>query len=242
MFFDELEAFLPKRTELSRSDAPEKGILATFLAYTDGIANLDGVFLVGATNHPELIDPAALRPGRFDKVIYVSAPNAAGRHAIFERYLMGRTLAADVDFDKLAALTERFTGADIQAVCREAIREKLLRAPEGVISMTVLVRLIGGAKPSVTLEMLRGYEKVADQYGRRSRKPARVEIIAKTNLDWADVAGLEEVKTALREAVEMPLAHGDMFRHYGVNPPKGVLLHGPPGCGIMPGTGLCRAV
>ena len=231
LFFDELEAFLPRRAELSRSDAPEKGILATFLAYTDGIADLDGVFLVGATNHPELIDPAALRPGRFDKVIYVSAPNAAARRSIFERYLKDQPLAEEVNCDKLAALTERFTGADIQAVCREAILETLLRAQQRVISMTALVTAISGAKPSLTLEMLRTYEKIADQYGRRSRKAAKVEVVARAELGWDDVAGLEEVKNALREAVEMPLMHSEVFQQYGVKPPKGVLLYGPPGCG-----------
>lgn len=231
LFFDELEAFLPRRAELSRSDAPEKGILATFLAYTDGIADLDGVFLVGATNHPELIDPAALRPGRFDKVIYVSAPNAAARRSIFERYLKDQPLAEEVSLDKLAALGERFTGADIQAVCREAILKTLVRGQQRVVSMTALVSAIGGAKPSLTLDMLRTYEKIADQYGRRSRKPARVEVVARADLGWDDVVGLEEVKNALREAVEMPLVHSEVFQEYGVKPPKGVLLYGPPGCG-----------
>lgn len=231
LFFDELEAFLPQRAELSRSDAPEKGVLATFLAYTDGIANLDGVFLVGATNHPELIDPAALRPGRFDKVIYVSPPNAAARRNIFERYLNGQQLADDVNFDKLAALTERFTGADIQAVCKEAILQSVVRGRQCALSMAALVNAISGAKASVTLEMLRTYEKIADQYGRRSHKPAKVEVVAKAELGWEDVAGLDDAKNALREAVEMPLTHGEIIQQYGVKPPKGVLLYGPPGCG-----------
>jgi transitional endoplasmic reticulum ATPase len=231
LFFDELEAFLPRRADLSRSDAPEKGVLATFLAYTDGIANLDGVFLVAATNHPELIDPAALRPGRFDKVVYVSPPDAVARRSIFERYLKDQPLAEDVNLDKLAALTERYTGADIQAVCKEAVLESLVRARRRVISMTELVNAIGGTKASVTLEMLRTYEKVADQFGRRSRKAANTEVVARTEVGWNDVVGLDQAKNALREAVEMPLTHGDILRQYGVKPSKGVLLYGPPGCG-----------
>ena len=231
LFFDELEAFLPKRTDLSRSDAPEKGILATFLAYTDGIADLDGVFLVGATNHPELIDPAALRPGRFDKVIYVSPPDAAARRSILERYLNDKPLAENVDFDKLAAITERFTGADIQAACKEAILEGVVRGQQSVISMNTLVNVIRGAKPSVTFEMLRNYEKIADQYGRRSQKQVKTNVVAKAQVEWEDVAGLDEVKQALQEAVEMPLNHSEVFQEYGVKPPKGVLLYGPPGCG-----------
>jgi transitional endoplasmic reticulum ATPase len=231
LFFDELEAFLPRRADLSRSDAPEKGVLATFLAYTDGIANLDGVFLVAATNHPELIDPAALRPGRFDKVIYVSPPNAAARRSIFERYLKDQPLAEDVNLDKLVALTERFTGADIQAVCKDAVLESIVRGRRRVIPMAALAQAIGGTKASVTLEMLRTYEKIADQYGRRSRKPAKVEVVAKAQLNWESVVGLDNAKKALLEAVEMPLTHGEIIRRYGVKPSKGVLLYGPPGCG-----------
>lgn len=119
LFFDEIEAFLPKRTDLSRSDAPEKGIVGTFLAYTDGIGDLDGVLLVGATNYPNLIDPAALRPGRFDKLIYVSPPGLESRYKILERYFKDKELASDVDLHKLAERMERFTGADIQSVCTE---------------------------------------------------------------------------------------------------------------------------
>lgn len=231
LFFDELEAFLPRRGDLSRSDAPEKGILATFLSYTDGVASLDGVFLVGATNHPELIDPAALRPGRFDKVVYVSAPDAASRRMIFERYLANQPLAGDVNLDKLATMSERFTGADIQSVCKEAVLESVVRGGRGSVDMAALTSAIGGTKPSVTLEMLRTYEKIADQYGRRSRKAAKVEVVAHAELGWDSVAGLEDVKNALREAVEMPLQHVELFQQYGVKPPKGVLLFGPPGCG-----------
>ncbi len=233
LFFDELEAFLPRRTELSRSDAPEKGIVATFLAYTDGIEEMDGVLLVGATNYPHLIDPAALRPGRFDKLIYVSPPDRPARRAIFERYLKGKPLASDVDLDRLAARTERFTGADIRAVCEEAARQALSRSSRTgrLITMADLETAIAGAKPSVTLDMLREYEAIADQYGRRAEKPKETEVVERPVLRWDDVAGLEEVKEALKEAIEIPLKHPQLLREYGVRPIKGVLLFGPPGCG-----------
>lgn len=233
LFFDELEAFLPKRTELSRSDAPEKGIVATFLAYTDGIGDLDGVLLIGATNYPNLIDPAALRPGRFDKLIYISPPGREARRKILERYLKDKPCASDVDLDKLAMRMERFTGADIQSVCAEAMRWAMQRGgqqPEPV-TMSDLETAVGGTKPSVTIKMLREYEALADQYGRRSEKVEAEEVVAKPVLSWNDVAGLEDVKDALREAIEMPLAHPELFQEYGIKPSKGVLLFGPPGCG-----------
>jgi len=233
LFFDELEAFLPKRTEMSRSDAPERGIVATFLAYTDGIGDMDGVLLVGATNHPELIDPAALRPGRFDKLIYVSPPGREARRSILERYLRDKSLAADVDLDKLAARLERFTGADIQAICAEAVKSVMQRGGRKLepITMSDLETAIGGVKPSVTINMLHEYEAIADQYGRRSEKMKTEDVVAKPILSWDDVAGLDNVKEALREAIEMPLAHPELFKEYGVKPSKGVLLFGPPGCG-----------
>ncbi len=233
LFFDELEAFLPKRTELSRADAPERGIVATFLGYTDGIGDLDGVLLVAATNYPNLIDPAALRPGRFDKLIYVSAPARGARREILKRYLKDKPLAPDVDLDKLATRTERFTGADIQSVCAEAVRRAMQRGDPKVepITMSDLETAIGGIKPSVTLNMLREYEQLADQYGRRAKKPEAVEVIAKPVLSWNDVAGLDDVKDALKEAIELPLKHPELLKEYGVKASKGVLLFGPPGCG-----------
>ncbi|HEX9037514.1 MAG TPA: AAA family ATPase [Ktedonobacterales bacterium] len=234
LFFDELEAFLPRRGDLSRGDAPEKGIIATFLAFTDGVGDMDGVLLIGATNYPNLIDPAAMRPGRFDKMIYVSAPDQAARRAIFASYMSNKPVAGEIDLDKLAARSERFTGADIQLACTEAARKALRRAASGgaePITMADLETSVGGIRPSVTFQMLREYQELADQYGRRSSRPDTVDVIAKPDLSWDDVAGLETVKEALRDAIEAPLKRPELFREYGIKPPKGVLLFGPPGCG-----------
>ena len=233
LFFDELEAFLPKRSQMSRADAPEKRIVATFLANTDGIDGLDGVLLVGATNHPETIDPAALRPGRFDKLIYISPPGATGRRAIFARYLTGKRTSPDLDLEKLAARTERFTGADIEAACASAIKNAIGRAGnlKAAITTADFDVALAGIRPSVTIKMLREYEALSEQFGRRT-VPAEIEApVATTKLTWDDVAGLEGAKTALREAIEMPLTNPDLLREYHVRPNKGVLLFGPPGCG-----------
>lgn len=236
LFFDELEAFLPKRSELSRSDAPEKRVVSTFLGLADGAAPLDGVLLLGATNFPNLIDEAALRPGRFDKLIYVSAPDRPARRLIFERYLAKRPLAADVDFDALASRTERYTGADIEAVCLEAARRALRRAGMGKktlepITMADLFAAIGGAKATVTFDQVRAFEALADRYGRRSEKPQEINVVERRALGWDDVAGLDAIKDALREAIELPLERPGLFKEYGITPPRGVMLFGPPGCG-----------
>lgn len=232
LFFDEIEALLPKRTEFAYSNAPERGIVDTFLAYTDGIGDLDGVLLVGATNYPNLIEPAALRPGRFDKVIYVSPPGVEGRYEILERYLKDKKMADDVDLHKLAERMERFTGADIQSVCAEAIRKAMGEDNKPrPIKMSDLESAMSGIKPSITFKMLKEYEALADQYGRLSKKMKSEEIVAKPHLSWNDVIGLDEVKEALRDSIEMPLTHPELFKEYNIKPSKGVLLFGPPGCG-----------
>lgn len=233
LFFDELEAFLPKRADIMRADSPEKGIISTFLSYTDGLGDLDGVLLVGATNYPNLIDPAALRPPRFDKLIYITAPDKEGRLRIFERYLKGKTLAQDVDLEKIAARSERYTGADIQSICSETIRRSLEHGAGTLapITMTDLETALNGSRPTVTIKMQREYEAMAEEYGRRSERPDRVDVVERPTFTWDDVVGLSEVKVALHEAIELPLTNPDIFKEYGVKPSKGVLLFGPPGCG-----------
>jgi len=241
LFFDELEAFLPKRTELSRADAPEKGIVATFLSYTDGLGDLEGVLLVGATNHPEMIDPAALRPGRFDRLIYIGPPDRQGRLEILQRYLRGKPLAPDVDLEALAARTERFTGADLEALCMEAARRAMRRGGGRPVPITSedFEEVLRGMRPSVTFQMLREYQRIAERYQRRVG-PVEIQVERPENLPtWEDVAGLEEAKEALREAVEWPLTRPDLMQAYGIRPIRGVLLFGPPGCGK---TLLARAV
>jgi len=233
LFFDELEAFLPRRENFSRSDAPEKGIVATFLAYADGIYNLDGVLLIGATNYPDLIDPAALRPGRFDKLIYIAPPGVNARHKILELFLKGKPLSNDIDLNKLAERMERFTGADIQSVIIEAVKSAMKRGGGKLkaITMSDIEIAISGVKPSVTKKMLKEYEALSDQYTRGSRKLEIEEVVSKPVLNWDDVAGLKDVKEALKEMIEMPLAHPELFKEYNIKPGKGILLFGPPGCG-----------
>jgi len=234
LFFDELEAFLPKRSEMSRSDAPEKGIIGTFLSYTSGLGDVDGILLVGATNYPDLIDPAAIRSGRFDKMIYISAPDKEGRKLIIQRFMAKRTLADDVDLSKVVAKTERFTGADIQSLCTEVTRRAITRGKDGKpdeITQNDFDTVVAGIKPTVTLKMQRQYEELNDQFGRRSSRGERIDVVERPTLSWNQVAGLDSVKAALHEAIELPLLHPELLKEIGAKPSKGILLFGPPGCG-----------
>jgi len=235
IFFDEIDNMLGKRGETMTSDSPEKRIVAIFLSEMDGVKSIRNVLVVGATNEPDLIDPAALRPGRFDKLIYIPLPDAKGREKIFRVHLKKKPLAEGIDFPKLARLTERFSGADIADVCskvaEQAMQESLRTGKKIDIDMTALQRQIKSSKPSVSLKLLRKYEELQEKYSRRTIKSETGAAEEKQRYSWNQVGGLEQVKKELIEAVETPLTKPQLYEKYKIKPPKGILLYGPPGCG-----------
>ena len=95
-------------------------VVNTLLAEMDGLEELQSVVVIGATNRPTLLDPALLRPGRFDEIVYVPVPDAEGRRRILEIQTGPMPLADDVDLDALADQTERFSGADLENLVRKA--------------------------------------------------------------------------------------------------------------------------
>jgi transitional endoplasmic reticulum ATPase len=120
IFFDEIDAVVPQRG--SRNDAHvTENIISTILTEMDGLIELSNVTVVAATNRPDIIDPALLRPGRFDRLVYVGPPNKAGRLEVLKIHTRGRPLDDDVDLERLASLTEGYTGADLAAVTNEAV-------------------------------------------------------------------------------------------------------------------------
>ncbi len=129
VFFDEIDALVPVRSAGSSDSHVAERVISQFLTELDGVEELGDVLVLGATNRPDMLDPALLRPGRFDIRLVVPVPDLAGRKEIFRIGLRGKPLADDVDADALAAAAEGFTGADIQGVCNlaalEAIRDVL---------------------------------------------------------------------------------------------------------------------
>lgn len=119
VFFDELDALAPRRGGGMDGNVGDR-VIAQLLTEMDGIEGRAGVIVLAATNRPELIDPALLRPGRFDLVVELHEPDEAGRRAIFAVHLRGRPLAVDITLEELAQLTENRSGADIEAICRRA--------------------------------------------------------------------------------------------------------------------------
>ncbi|HUE79870.1 MAG TPA: CDC48 family AAA ATPase [Sphingomicrobium sp.] len=161
IFFDEIDSLVPARGgSLSEPHVTER-VVNTILAEMDGLEELNNVVVIGATNRPSLIDPALLRPGRFDELIYVGTPDAPGRARILAIHTKGMPLAKDVDLDSLAKRSERFTGADLEDLVRRAgltaLRRKL---DSGDVTMADFEAALAETRASVTPEMLEEYARI----------------------------------------------------------------------------------
>lgn len=232
LFFDELESFLPPRDQLGADTGGgqvSQRVVSTFLSEMDGLMDRGDVLVVAATNDPDQIDPAAIRPGRFDQVIFIPPPDREARRAMFLRALRERLQGGAIDIEPLVQATERYTAADIFGIVANAYRAATHRRVP--VTQDDLLGLFHQTKPTVSLQMLDRYERLSDRYGRRGQVMERSQVVTHDRLGWDDIGGMEDVKAALREAVELPLLHHAQFKVWGVEPHKGILLYGPPGCG-----------
>lgn len=132
VFFDEIDALIPTRSAGASDSHVAERVLSQFLSELDGVEELNGVLILGATNRPDMIDPAILRPGRFDAVLEMPLPDRPERREIFDVHLRKKPLVDGVDLDELASQTDGFSGADIEAVCRRAAMEAVRRVVESM--------------------------------------------------------------------------------------------------------------
>ncbi|MFN8468996.1 MAG: CDC48 family AAA ATPase [Caldilineaceae bacterium] len=225
IFLDEIDAIAPKREETSGDKQVEKRVVAQLLALMDGLKSRGRVIVIGATNIPNAMDPALRRPGRFDRELSIAIPDQPGRLEILDIHTRGMPLADDVDLAWLAGVTHGFVGADLEALCREA-------------AMTALRQLIpnidfGAAHiPDHVIEAL----QITMDHFRSALTEVEPSAIREVftevpDVGWDDVGGLEDIKQALREAVEWPIMYPDLYTYAGTTPPKGILLSGAPGTG-----------
>jgi len=128
VFFDEIDAIVPARGSGVTDSHVAERVVSQFLSELDGVEELSNVLILGATNRLDIVDPALLRPGRFDLILEIPLPDLEGRKEIFEIGLRGKPISKDVRAKDLAIKTEGFTGADIQAVCRRAAMEAFREA------------------------------------------------------------------------------------------------------------------
>jgi transitional endoplasmic reticulum ATPase len=161
VFIDELDSLVPARGSGAGEPQVTERVVNTILAEMDGIEEMQSVVVIGATNRPNLIDPALLRPGRLDELIYVSVPNAEGRRRILGIHTAKMPLAEGVDLDALAERTERFTGADLEDLVRRAGLAALKRSIESdIVTMEDFETALKDTRASVTEAMERDYEKI----------------------------------------------------------------------------------
>jgi len=162
IFIDELDSLVPARGGGLGEPQVTERVVNTILAEMDGLEELQSVVVIGATNRPNLIDPALLRPGRFDELVYVGVPDQAGRRRILGIQTGKMPLADDVDLDRVAANTDRFTGADLEDVVRRAGLIALRRdIRSGAVTMADFETALTESRASVTPEMERDYEQIA---------------------------------------------------------------------------------
>ncbi len=223
IFIDELDALAPRRSEMGGE--VERRIVGQLLALMDGMVSRGQVVLIGATNQPNALDTALRRPGRFDREIALRVPDVRGRTEILHIHSKDAALANDVDFARLAQLTPGFVGADLEALCREAAMIALRRVlphidyQRGYIPYETLVNL------NITMA---DFQAALREIEPSTTREVYVEVSETT---WDDIGGLEQAKALLTEGVEWPLRYPEIYANAKVEPPRGVLLAGPPGSG-----------
>ncbi|CAB3404411.1 unnamed protein product [Caenorhabditis bovis] len=223
LFIDEIDAIAPKR-EKAHGEV-EKRIVSQLLTLMDGLKTRAHVVVIAATNRPNSIDGALRRFGRFDREIDIGIPDAIGRLEILRIHTKNMKLADDVDLEQVANECHGYVGADLASLCSEAalqqIREKmeLIDLEDDTIDAEVLNSL------AVTMENFRF------AMGKSSPSALREAVVETPNTTWDDIGGLQNVKRELQELVQYPVEHPEKYLKFGMQPSRGVLFYGPPGCG-----------
>ena len=223
IFIDELDSIAPKREKTNGK--VERRIVSQLLTLMDGMKKRSHIIVMGATNRPNSIDPALRRFGRFDREIDIGVPDEVGRLEIIRIHTRNMKLGDEVDLEKVSKNTHGFVGSDLAALCTEAalqcIREKmdLIDLEDETIDAEVLDKMY------VT------NEHFEHALGTSNPSALRETVVEVPNISWDDIGGLEPVKRELQEVVQYPVEHPEKFLKFGMQPSRGVLFYGPPGCG-----------
>lgn len=242
IFIDEIDAICPKRD--GRVGDMEKRMVATLLTLMDGLEKNAQVVVLAATNRPNALDPAIRRPGRFDREVEISIPNANDRLDIL-RVALARLphSVSDEHLQELSGSAHGYVGADLSALCKEAALLALQRSfalqrelrqqqqPQEQLPPAGSSSTPHALDPSIQLPTFT--VEIGDL--KRAMRGIRPSALREIAIDvprvlWSDIGGQHMIKQQLKEAVEWPLKHPEAFVRMGIRPPKGVLLYGPPGC------------
>ena len=223
IFIDEIDAIAPKREE-AYGDV-EKRVVAQLLALMDGLTERGNVIVLGASNRPDSVDPALRRPGRFDREMEISVPNADGRLEILHIHTRGMPLSDDIDLKNLATELHGYTGADIKSLCRESAIKAIRRyLPEIDLENE---RIPSKMLQSMEIKSRDFYDAMHDVVPTAMRE----FYVERAKVWWKDVGGLDYAKKTLEDNMITSVNDPSKFTKMGIKPPKGVLLYGPPGCG-----------
>jgi len=223
IFIDEIDAIAPRRENIHGET--EKRIVAQLLTLMDGMSNRGDVVVIGATNIPEAVDPALRRPGRFDRELEISIPDKIGRTEILQVHIRGMPLVK-VNLIEIVELTNGFSGADLNALCKEAALKAIKR---------LMPKISKESSKHLSRELLDElvitHEDFLDALNVVEPSAIREVIVQIPTVSWNDIGGLENQKQQLKEMIEWPLKHKELFKEVGIDAPKGILLYGPPGTG-----------
>ena len=243
LIMDDIHQICPRRGFIGGGGGGGGDMLAsTLLALLDGIGRgstvqkgensqgLGTVMILATTSDPSSLDPALRRPGRLDSEVEVPIPDDAARSEILKFLLerlacgTGESVVAtpelsDVELLSVARLAKGFTGADCKLAIKEAVRSAVLKDMGE-----------GGARDASISTIRVSLDEL--NHAIRLTKPSTIRAVSVEvpKVPWSSIGGMDEVKKLLREAIELPITHSHMFESLGVQPPRGVLLYGPPGC------------
>ena len=180
VFIDEIDSLVPARGSGQGEPQVTGRVVNTILAEMDGLEELQSVVVIGATNRPTLVDPALLRPGRFDELVYVGTPDAKGRERILGIHTADMPLASDVDLAAIAGRTDRFTGADLEDVVRRAGLNALRRAGRDVREVTAadFAEALEDSRATVTEQMEGEYRKMRGELKKRAAEAMPIGFIS----------------------------------------------------------------
>lgn len=220
IFIDEIDAIAARRDQVQGE--VEKRIVAQLLTLLDGLDGRGQIIVIGATNLPQVLDPALRRPGRFDRELLIGLPSATSREAILAVHTRAMPLATNVDLHAIATQARGYSGADLRALCQEAgMRVAQRAARDCAVELNVGMDDFSAALAQMVPSTMR---------------QADLEL-PDTRLDA--VGGHENAKRLLRENLLWPIESPELYRQFKVNPARGLILYGPPGTGK---TLLARAI
>jgi transitional endoplasmic reticulum ATPase len=231
LFIDEIDAVAPKRAEVSGE--VEKRVVAQLLSLMDGFVARGQVVVIGATNIPEVLDPALRRPGRFDREIEIGVPNTSARLQILKIHTRSMPLATDVNLREIAEHSHGFVGADLEALCQEV----------GMISLRGYLTACPLDTDAASSPDLSALQVTREDFlaGLKEVEPSatREFFLEKNTSTFSSLGGLHEVKRILEAVVDHSHVKAEIYEQAGLEPPRGILLVGPSGTGK---TAMARAL